>query len=155
MARDPLQVLVLLFRRLDKITEYALLQRADDGVWHGVAGGAEGGETAVEAAVRETREEAGVIGPLYRLDCVDSVPARLFAARPDWGPACFVVKQHYFAMDLTGAPEITLSNEHWELRWLSYPDAYQRLHYDGNRTALEELNERILTGWLNEDRRVL
>ena len=59
MSRAPFQVLVNPYRkRSNGHFEYALMQRADDGTWQGIAGGGEDGETPFEAAIRETYEEA-------------------------------------------------------------------------------------------------
>jgi len=49
MARAPFQVLVYPYRkRNENHREYALLRRADDGTWQGVAGGGEVGEKPID-----------------------------------------------------------------------------------------------------------
>jgi len=40
--------------------------------------------------------------------------------------------------------EIRLSDEHTDFRWLDYGEADRLLKYEGNRTALWELNQRLL-----------
>ncbi|MGH8795203.1 MAG: NUDIX hydrolase [Stackebrandtia sp.] len=147
-------MLVLLFRDTDDGLDYAVFQREDDGAWQGVAGGAEAGETAADAAFRETAEEAGLRGRLFRLDCFDTVPARCFADRTSWAEGTFVVPQHFFAMDVSACGDVVLSDEHAEFRWLPFDEAHRLLRYDSNKTALEELNERLHTGWLGHDREV-
>jgi len=82
MARAPLQVLVLPFRRRgDGGIEYAIFRRADhaDACWQGLAGGAEQGESAEQAAQREMTEEACIPADarLIPLDATASVPAVL------------------------------------------------------------------------------
>lgn len=51
MPRAPFQVLVFPYRKnlLDQF-EFALLLRADEGFWQGIAGGGEDSETPLEAA---------------------------------------------------------------------------------------------------------
>ena len=57
-------------------------------------------------------------------------------------PRTYVIPQHYFACDgETLTP--TLSAEHTEWRWADEREAMQILRYDGNRTALFELAERL------------
>ena len=70
MSRAPFQILVFLRRHEGEESEYLLLKRADMSVWQGVAGGGEGDETPLMAAIRETREEADVeISAFYDLFC--------------------------------------------------------------------------------------
>ena len=145
MARAPFQVLVLPFRRTaDGAAEFAVLRRLDLGLWQGVAGGGEEDETPSQAAVRETSEELGLDRqvPLYPLQTVASIPARLFAARQTWPKGTYVIPEYAFAVDLTGL-DVTLSREHTAVRWLDAKAAHTALRFDSNRTALEELAERL------------
>jgi dihydroneopterin triphosphate diphosphatase len=148
MARLPLQVLVIPFRRFaDRRVEYAIFRRHDctDNCWQGVAGGAEQGESAEQAARREMMEEAGipVDAPLVPLDAVASVPASQFQERALWGPDLYVVPERAFGVYLDENQTIRLSSEHTEHRWLPYEEAVRLLRWDSNRTALWELNERL------------
>jgi dihydroneopterin triphosphate diphosphatase len=148
MARLPLQVLVIPFRRFtDRRIEYAIFRRhnSTDNCWQGVAGGAEQGESAEQAARREMMEEAGipVEAPLVPLDAVASVPASQFQERDLWGPDLYVVTERAFGVQLDEDHTIRLSGEHTEYRWLPYEEAARLLRWDSNRTALWELNERL------------
>ena len=40
--------------------------------------------------------------------------------------------------------EIVLSAEHTEVCWLSFDDAHELAEYDGNKTALWELDQRLV-----------
>ncbi|HEY4403124.1 MAG TPA: NUDIX pyrophosphatase [Xanthobacteraceae bacterium] len=151
MARAPLQILVLPFRyAADGCIEYAILRRHDhaDACWQGVAGGAELGESAMEAARREMAEEAGISvnARLLPLDAIGSVPACEFRERDLWGPDLYVVTEHAFGVCIEDGQAITISNEHTEYRWVSYEEAAKLLRWDSNRTALWELNERLSRG---------
>jgi dihydroneopterin triphosphate diphosphatase len=148
MPRIPLQVLVLPFRQgTDGTIEYAIFRRSDhrDDCWQGLAGGAEIGESAEQAAQREAMEEAGipVDAPLIPLDAVASVPASHFRDRYLWGPDLYVVTERAFGVRLDHRVAITLSREHTDYRWVAYAEAARLLRWDSNRTALWELNERL------------
>jgi dATP pyrophosphohydrolase len=147
MARAPLQVLVLPFRRRSNgVIEYAVFRRADAGArWQGIAGGAEQGESAEQAARREMAEEAQIPrdGALLPLDATASVPAVHFAARKTWGPDVYVVTERSFGVQVSDGHTIALSDEHLEYRWLTYEAAAALLTWDSNKTALWELNERL------------
>lgn len=148
MARLPLQILVLPYRyRADRAVEYAIFRRSDhaEACWQGIAGGAEQGESAEQAARREAKEEAGIPfkAPLLPLDAVASVPAFHFQDRDLWGPDVYVVPERAFGMYLDGDLPILLSREYAEYRWVAYEEAARLLKWDSNRTALWELNERL------------
>ena len=150
MARLPFQVLVYLYRPVgDGRFEYALMQRADRGFWQGIAGGGESkpdgtAETPLEAAQRETLEETGLTpqGPFIQLQTVEPIPVTEFAGRANWPADLYVVPQHCFGVQASGA-EPRLSREHTACRWLPFEEAYRLLKFDGNRTALWELNCRL------------
>jgi len=148
MVRRPEQVLVLPFRRSNVGLEFAIFCRSDrrPPCWQGIAGGLEDEETPEKAARRELAEEAGIVGPvrLIPLDSKASVPAFHFAARDEWGPDLYVVTEHSFGVETAPGAEIVLSTEHVEFRWLGYAEATETLEWDSNRTALWELNERLL-----------
>ncbi|MGW3344911.1 NUDIX hydrolase [Nonomuraea rubra] len=151
--RQPYNVVVFVFSKEAGRLEYALFQRADDGNWQGVSGGVEEGEDTATAARRETAEETGLRGaaPLYRLDMVSGVEKECFAAAELWPEDLYIVRKHYFAMDVSGrAGEIALSGEHRAVQWLSYEAAYASLRYDDDRTALWELDRRLYRGHLPE-----
>lgn len=145
MARAPFQVLVYPYRQRHTAEfEYALLRRADLGYWQAVAGGGEANETILAAARRETFEETGL--PLHsamlQLDTVEPVPVIDFRDSYLWGEDVYVIPQYCFGV-LAQDWEIVLSREHIAYRWLTYAQAQQLLKYDGNKTALWELNQRL------------
>jgi dATP pyrophosphohydrolase len=145
MARAPFNVLVYLYRRTGEgAFEYALLRRADAGFWQGVTGGGEDDETPLEAARREIEEETGIrpAGPILQLDTIEPVPAILFGNGRLWGEDVYVIPQYAFGIEVE-REELTLSHEHTAYRWLPYREADRMLKYDGNRTALWELNQRL------------
>ena len=145
MARAPFNVLVLPYRLVgDDEFEYALLKRADAGFWQGVTGGGEDDETPLETARRETFEETGLApdSPLLQLDTVEPIPVTFFSVSPLWGEDVYVIPQYCFGV-LARDKELVLSHEHIEYRWLRYEQADRLLKWDGNKTALWELDKRL------------
>jgi len=145
MARAPFQVLVYPYRRIQNgQLEYALLKRSDQGFWQAIAGGGEDDETPFEAAQRETNEESGIppTAEFLQLDTVEPVPVIEFGDSHLWGDSVYVIPQYCFGVTAQNI-QIVISPEHTEYRWLSYAAANQLLKYDGNKTALWELDQRL------------
>jgi dATP pyrophosphohydrolase len=126
------------------VFEYALLQRADVGWWQGITGGGEDAETPLQAARRETFEETGIHpdAAFLRLDTVIPVRVTWFSVSHIWGDEVYVIPMYCFGVQ---APRrrLVLSHEHTAYRWLPYEAAHRLAHFDGNRTALWELDRRL------------
>jgi dATP pyrophosphohydrolase len=145
MARAPFQILILPFRQAEGRPEYAVFSRADDECWQGIAGGGEDDETPLEAARREALEEAGVppAARFVELQTRSSVPVTCFRESAGWGEELYVVTEHCYGVEMQSG-DIQLSGEHRAYRWVDYDTALKLLTYDGNKTALWELNQRLL-----------
>jgi dATP pyrophosphohydrolase len=145
MARAAFNVAVFPYHKAkDGEFEYALLKRADAGFWQGVSGGGEGDETPLEAAKRETFEETGIPPDalVLQLDTVEPIPVIEFSVGNLWGEDVYVIPQYWFGV-LADGKSLELSREHTAYRWLAYQEAHRLLKYDGNKTALWELNQRL------------
>lgn len=145
MARAPFQVLVYPYRKkFDGQIEYALMKRSDEGYWQGIAGAGEDAEKPLEAARRETYEESGVpvTSEFMQLDTVEPVPVTEFRDSYLWGEDVYVIPQYCFGVKAQNV-KIVLSREHTEHGWFSYEEAYKLIKYDGNKTALWELDQRL------------
>ena len=147
MARQPKQVHIFLFRKDQDGYKYAIFQREDmPFCWQGICGGVEDDETIEEGARREIFEEAGIDQnlPLYSLESISYLPDSIFSdeARLRWGKNIVVVPMYFFAMPYNG--QVKLSEEHTDIKWLSYDDAYALIYYNDQKIALYELNEKLL-----------
>jgi len=145
MARAPFEVLVYPYRqRPAGQFEFALLKRADAGCWQGIAGGGEDTESPLEAARRETFEESGIpaTSEFMPLDTIVSIPVTEFRDSALWGEDVYVIPQYCFGVQAQHA-QIILSHEHTEFGWFSYTEARALIKYDGNKTALWELYQRL------------
>ena len=147
MARAPFQVLVIPYRfPSGQQLEYALFLRQSPRYgefWQPVAGGGEDHETPLEAALRETHEEAGIDldAGFISLDSIATIPA-LQAAGMLWGPDVLVIPEHAFGVNANHC-EIRISAEHISYRWVDYQTAQQMLRFDSNKNALWELDYRL------------
>jgi len=138
-----------LFRQKENKYEYAIFQRADiPFCWQGICGGLEDNETIEEGARREVFEEAGIKEylPLYQLESISYLPDNIFSNndRTIWGKEVVVVPMYFFAMPFSG--QVKLSDEHIDVKWLTYDDAYKLIYYQDQQMALYELNEKL---WRN------
>ena len=146
--RAKFQVLVLPFRKNKKNIEYCIFKREDMKVWQGVAGGGEGKETPLEAALREFNEETGIKkSKIVRLDSISTIPIYHFKDSVNWEGDIYVVKEYAFATEIKN-DKIKLSSEHLEYKWVSFEEANKLLKWDSNRNALWEIKERINRGKL-------
>lgn len=145
MSRAPFQVLVYPYRRvIEDGFEFAVFKRTDTDYWQAIAGGGEDIETPLEAARREAAEEAGIApdSEFIQLDSIESIPVIEFSNSYLWGDDVYVIPQYCFGV-LVREEIMVLSHEHSEYRWLRYQEAYDMVKFDGNRTALWELNKRL------------
>lgn len=148
MSRQPVNVHVQLYRKNNKGEyEYAIFQRADNPLWwQGVSGGLEEGESPEEAALRESFEEAGTLkdSTIYPLETVSYLPKNLFSSLDLWSEDIIVLPMYFFALPVDIDFIISLSNEHTAVRWLEYYEAEALTYFHDQKTALWELNERLL-----------
>lgn len=141
LSRAPFQVLVFLRRHRDGQDEVLLLKRADLGVWQGVAGGGEGEETPVVAAVRETLEETGVLlSEVVDLDSIEMLSVIDVAGYYRWGEETTTIPEYAFYADVAPDVLIRMSDEHAEYRWCDLGQALKLLEWDSNKKAIRKLD---------------
>lgn len=144
--REPYNVLVLPYRITDSGPMFCIMLRSDMGVWQFIAGGGEDGEQPLEAAIRESYEEAGIKGKMefHSLESMTYVPVFYFSekVREYWGKHRIVIPVHCFCLELENTA-IMLSEEHTDYKWCTYSEAEKLLHFDIDKTALWELNYKL------------
>ncbi len=142
MSRAPFQILVFLRRHKGEESEYLLFKRADMGVWQGVAGGGEGDETPIVAAIRETREETGVeISDIVDLKSVAELSVIDVAGYYRWGEDIRVIPEFAFLADVPSDAKIKISCEHTEYLWCNSEQAMQLLEWDSNQQAITKAEQ--------------
>ena len=143
MTSRPELVDVWIFRIRAGSPEILMLRRSPTkvlpGLWQGVSGGIEEGETIAAAALREVVEETE-IGPsridgFYTLDLVTSFY---------WEPWDRAMSSTYFALRVGPDTEPTLSHEHDASEWLAVDEALRRSVWPAYRDAITRINENLL-----------
>ena len=110
------------------------------GTWQTVAGCAEKGETAWEAALRELKEEAGLTPKeFYRIGIVNSfyIPAHDGQEDTLW-------HQNPFLAIVSRDDEVVLNDEHEEFRWISRNDADGKFMWPSDRDNISLARRDIL-----------
>lgn len=143
--RKPKQVLVFLYRKnINNEYEYCIFYRKKNNFWQAISGGVEDDETLFETVKREVYEETGIkVNNIIKLSSISSIPVINITGEFTWGKDTYVVTEYSFGVPIEDS-EIKLSNEHKKFEWLTYEEAQQRLTFDSNKTALWELNQKLL-----------
>ncbi len=141
MPRSPFQVLVIPYLIEDSRVLYACLKRSDEGNWQFIAGGGEDDETPLEAAIRETAEEAGIetTAKLQPLETLTMIPG---ASVSDLWKDVLDIPEYTFAVAVYSR-RLIISDEHLEYCWCDYETARTLLKWESNRNALRELHHYI------------
>lgn len=141
--RAKFQILVIPFTKgkNGNIT-YTIFKRADSNIWQFIAGGGENEEKPLDAAMRETEEETSIhLDEFFSLKTVSMIPITEFKDHRST-KGLYVIPEYCFGVRIDDNI-IGISEEHTECKSVNYDDAVSLLRYDGNKTALWELNERI------------
>ena len=129
------------FRRTPAGPQFLLLKRNPNirlgGTWQAVHGKIEPGETATQAALRELREETGLKPRAFWQ--IDSVNTFYLADRDR------VLMCPGFAADIDPETDVVLSGEHTDSRWADVEETLQTLMWPGQRRAVREILEEIIT----------
>ncbi|RVU97639.1 NUDIX pyrophosphatase [Coriobacteriales bacterium OH1046] len=129
MTRAPYQVPVFLRRCSGTRREYLLLLRSDMNVWQGIAGGGEDSESPMEAALRETREETGIVpGSMLQLSSSTMLPAKCVLAVPPWPEE--EIPEYSFIGDVPTDTDVQLSAAHSDFRWCDYETSVSMLEWE-------------------------
>jgi dATP pyrophosphohydrolase len=106
------------------------------GTWQLVTGGIDEGETAWQAALRELREETGLVPiEFYQVDVLNT----FYLAKTDT-----ISMSPMFCAIVPCDARITLNDEHTDFRWVPRSEIESRIMWPGERAALKELCCEIL-----------
>lgn len=140
----PVSVLVVVHT---PALEVLLLERADGpGFWQSVTGSQDGGESLLETAARELREETG-LDPAPR-DLVDWRKENRYEIYARWrdryAPGVTHNTEHVYSLAVPRPLKVTIApREHLRYEWLPWRDAAERVFSWSNAEAIRELPQRI------------
>lgn len=136
--KRPESILVVLH---DENANVLVLQRKDDpDFWQSVTGTMEEGETPLETALREVKEETGI--DLHQQHGIsEQVMVNEFDIRPQWrhryAPNTFRNTEYAFTAQIDRYSSIVMT-EHLAYEWLSKADALARLWSPSNKAVVEQ-----------------
>ena len=138
--RIPIQVLVYPVRKNNNNWEYLMLKRiiSRGGVWQGVTGAPEVGETIAEGAKRELCEETG-----YRsFTLIKTEVSYIIPMQDRWKDIypedTKEIPEYLFIANIneSSPPQID-PIEHDDWKWCKYEEAMDLLSWENNKSALE------------------
>jgi dATP pyrophosphohydrolase len=137
----PRSIQVVVFAELNDNREFLLLKRIDEhgGFWQSVTGSIEEGEGPLQAAVREVREETGIV--VFEHQLIDLGLTNIFEIAPQWrnryAPGITHNEEVCFAVETARALEVRLDpREHDAYAWVDYETAMSRLYWESSIRAL-------------------
>ena len=142
--KRPISVLVVIHTNDLKIL---LLERAlHPGYWQSVTGSQEEGESLIETAAREVREETGIAATAASI--VDWKKTNTFEIFEEWrhryAPDVRYNTEHVFSLVVEdNTPVVIAPGEHTSYCWLDYEEAATRVFSWSNRDAILELPDRL------------
>jgi dATP pyrophosphohydrolase len=142
--KTPVSVLVVIHTAAGQVL---LMERADaPGYWQSVTGSQDAGETLVETAVREVREETGLDAAQFGLTAwgIENRYAIYERWRHRYAPGVTHNTEHVFGLCLPAPGPVVLSaREHLRYRWLAWPDAAAACFSPSNAAAIRLLAARL------------
>ena len=125
-----------------------LLERAlHPGYWQSVTGSQEEGESLIETAAREVREETGIAATTASIE--DWNKTNTFEIFEEWrhryAPGIRYNTEHVFSLTVDDdTPVSTAPSEHTAYCWLAYEEAAAKVFSWSNRVAILELPNRFV-----------
>ena len=140
----PVSVLVVIYTRDGEVL---LMERADAaGFWQSVTGSQDAGETLVQTAVREVREETGLDAAQFDLTQwnIENRYEIYERWRHRYAPGVTHNTEHVFGLRLPAPlPVVLAPGEHVACRWLPWEQAAEACFSPSNAAAIRLLATRL------------
>ena len=136
MNKIPLNtsaVAVIALTTINGAPKTLLLKRVKGSFWSHVSGSVEGNETALQAVLREFKEETGVsVDNLYFADYIE----QFYEPHKNW-----IRLVPIFVVLLANDTEIFMNEEHTEYRWCSLDEAKSLVPFPNQRAVYDHVWE--------------
>ncbi|XP_043256718.1 bis(5'-nucleosyl)-tetraphosphatase [asymmetrical] [Colletes gigas] len=128
----------VLFRRAHEIIEYLLMQATYDDHWSPPKGHVDPGETDMETALRETKEETGLMADDIKIfeDARQELNYKV-----NGNPKIVI---YWLAELIKPDKPIKMSDEHRAFKWLPLEEACSTAEYTDMQATLKTFNDYIL-----------
>ncbi|KZN69191.1 dihydroneopterin triphosphate diphosphatase [Pseudoalteromonas luteoviolacea] len=139
MLRQPASVLVVIY---NEEKQFLLLQRKDDSeFWQSVTGGIDSGESSIDTAYRELKEETGIDAKALKLEIKQHNTENHYEIRPQWRhryvEGAKINTEHVFSICVPNHTEVQLcADEHTDFVWLTQSDAAKKVWSESNRKEI-------------------
>ena len=117
-----------------------LVLKYPGGHWDFVKGKMENSEEPKQTAIRETKEETGIIDVEF-IDGFNEEISYTFYVNSEE-----IDKKVIFYLGKTKSTEIVLSHEHLDFAWLNLKDAMDRITYENAKIVLTKANNLLQSG---------
>ncbi|OGG90185.1 hypothetical protein A3H03_01285 [Candidatus Kuenenbacteria bacterium RIFCSPLOWO2_12_FULL_42_13] len=134
--RLPVIIQSIVYKKKGQKFEVLLLKRtaARGGFWNVVNGTLELQESAIDCRKRELFEETGIKDAASWSDEIHRFSF-------NYHNNIFVVVA--FAVNVSKDQKVTINEEHIEYRWVNFDEAINLLKFDDDKTALQNLREKL------------
>jgi dihydroneopterin triphosphate diphosphatase len=143
--KQPRSIQVVVFSEETSHRSYLMLRRLPGfgSFWQTVTGSLEEGESHVQAAVREVREETGV--DVREEDLIDLGLRHRFEIAEQWrsrfAPGTTHNEETCFALPVTTEEVVIDPLEHDSFEWVDYETAIGMAHWESTKRALTAVHE--------------
>ena len=117
-----------------------LVLKYPGGHWDFVKGKMENSEDPKETAIRETKEETGIIDVEFIDGFNEEISYTFYVKNEE------IDKKVIFYLGKTKSTEIVLSHEHLDFAWLNLKDAMDRITYENAKIVLTKANNLLQSG---------
>ncbi len=117
-----------------------LVLKYPGGHWDFVKGKMENSEEPKQTAIRETKEETGIIDVEFIDGFNEEISYTFYVKKEE------IDKKVIFYLGKTKSSEIVLSHEHLDFAWLNFKDAMKIITYENAKRVLTKANNLLQNG---------
>jgi 8-oxo-dGTP pyrophosphatase MutT (NUDIX family) len=124
---------IILYNDVNGRKEFLVL-KYPGGHWDFVKGKIENSEEPKQTAIRETKEETGIIDVEFIDGFYEEISYTFYVKNEEIG------KKVIFYLGKTKSTDVLLSHEHIDFVWLDFDDAIEKITYDNAKRILVKAN---------------